>query len=134
MTRRILFPIFLAFSLFLFLSCGGVEPTPEDIGATGFSGKITFVGNWPEGILRTHIAAFKNPILSENDFSSPNLSIILRAIEYGASEFNYNSIDDTFLSQYRAEPGEYRYVVVAQSKTRLCRLNGKTGLLPVYIA
>ena len=102
----------------LFLSCGGgIEPPAPEIGITGFSGKITFVGTWPAGIKRTHLVVFKNPINTPNDFFPPNLSIIIDSVAYGSTTFTYNSADDNFISNSPVEPGDYAYVVVAQSKT-----------------
>lgn len=100
----------------------GIEPAaailPEQ---TGFSGKVTFVGNWHTGITRTHIFVFKNAIQDTNDFSFLNLSAVIDPIPYGSAEFPYNSIDmnyieHAFLPVFKITPGEHAYVIVAQSK------------------
>ncbi len=79
----------------------------------GFSGIITFKGEWPKDITRTHIIVFKNPINSAADFSLQNLSYISYEIPYGVKEFVFNtSVDSAYIP---IESGEYSYVVVAQS-------------------
>ncbi len=104
----------------------GIEPEPEKpSGLTGFEGKITFVGNWPEGIKRTHLVVFKNPIEKSEDFFPPNLSFVSDSIPYNSSEFVYSSIKNNFLPILQLGVGEYSYVVVAQSKTEEISLDRK---------
>lgn len=104
----------------------GIEPEPEKpTGPSGFSGKITFVGSWPEGIKRTHLVVFKNPIQKSEDFFPPNLSFVSDSIPYKSTEFSYNSIENNFLPILQLVPGEYSYVVVAQSKTPEISLDRK---------
>lgn len=111
--------------LFVLLSgCDkGIEPEPETTnpGQTGFSGKVTLIGNWPAGITRTHIFVFKNAIQSGNDFSFLNLSAVIDPIPNGSTEFNYNSVEQNyiehnFLPDFKITPGEHAYVMVAQSR------------------
>lgn len=105
------------------ISCNGrIEPTPPLISPTGFSGKISFIGDWPAGIKRTHLVAFKNPIRDVTDFFPPNLSIILDSIAYGTREFDYDSAINSFVDDGKIDPGEYAYVVVVQSKTETLSL------------
>jgi len=123
MKREILNAFFLAAFVFLNLSCGGgLEPSEAETGITGFSGKITFIGDWPEGIKRTHLVVFKDTIIDENDFFPPNLSIIIDSVAYGTSVFTYNSEDNNFIEGSAVEAGTYSYVVVAQSKTETLSL------------
>lgn len=94
----------------------GIEPG-EPIIPGGFSGTVSFIGQWPEGIKRTHIVVFKNPILKTEDFFLPNLSFVVDSIPYKSQTFNYNSLEKSFVDILQLWPGEYKYVVVAQSKT-----------------
>lgn len=89
--------------------------SPNEIQKPGFSGKITFEGNWPEGITRTHIVVFIKPINSAGDFNLNNLAYISYEIPYGVKEFDYNTAVDSAYIPIGA--GEYSYVVVAQSST-----------------
>jgi len=101
----------------IFISCDkGIEPL-EVVGPSGFEGKVTFEGSWPEGIKRTHLVVFKEPIKTVDDFFLPNLSFVVDSIPYGTTEYSYNSIDKPFSSIFKFAAGNYKYVVVAQSKT-----------------
>jgi hypothetical protein len=124
--RKILFLIIVCFSVYFITGCDkGIEPEPEKtnpIGQTGFSGKIMFAGTWPSGITRTHLFVFKNPIISNQDFSYANLSFVTDPIPYGSAEFDINSIDQNYISKnylpgFDITPGDHSYVIVAQSKT-----------------
>ncbi len=94
---------------------GAVDNTPP--GVTGFGGTVTFTGNWPAGIKRTHLVVFKSPIVTSEDFLPPNLSFVVDSIPNGSRQFTYNSVDNNFISVFKISPGNYKYVVVAQSKT-----------------
>ena len=87
----------------------------------GFSGTITFKGEWPKGITRTHIVVFKDPINSASDFNVYNLSYISYEIPYGVNEFRYNTATDS--SYVPIGAGEYSYVIVAQSTTSAVSFN-----------
>lgn len=136
MPRRILNKLLLALIAVIFLNCdGGLAPTPPLIEPSGFSGKVTFTGTWPQGIKRTHLVAFKNPILVSTDFFPPNLSIIMDSIAYGSKEYVYNSTDNNFYKGTSIVPGDYAYVVVAQSKTEtLSLLRSDWTVAGVYYA
>ena len=102
------------------LSCNsGIEPFPEppDPGLTGFSGTITFVGDWPQDVTRTHLVVFRNPINSSADFLPPNMSFIVDPVPSGAREFSFNSTEDSFQDLFTIGAGTYRYIAVAQSNT-----------------
>ena len=125
--RKILFAITLILAVTFIGSCDkGIEPLPPaPSGPTGFSGKVTFTGNWPQDIKRTHVVVFKEPILSSGDFFPPNLSFVIDSIPNGTKEFVYNSIDNNFISTFTLAPGSYKYIVVAQSKTPTLSLSRK---------
>ena len=107
--------------LIITISCGeGIAPEP--IVQTGFSGTITLTGNWPEGITRTHIVVFKDPLLSAGDFNAFNLKFVSIEIPYGSTVFNYNSADTAVVP---ISEGEYSYVAVAKQKTPSVSLNRK---------
>ena len=79
--------------LLFFLSCNdhGIEPKTELPESTGFSGKITFLGVWPDSIKRTHIVVFKDPLLTSLDFNILNLKYVSYEIPYGTRVFFYNT-------------------------------------------
>jgi hypothetical protein len=112
----------------------GIEPEPIKTGVTGFSGKVTFIGNWPAGITRTHIFVFKNPILSSQDFSFLNLSFVIDPIPYQSTEFIINSPDQNYIEHnfglnFKLTPGEHSYVMVAQSKTPVISFDRKDWVI-----
>lgn len=114
---------------FLISSCDkGIEPG-EPLGPSGFSGKVTFVGNWPQGIQRTHIVVFRNEIVTVADFFLPNLSFVVDSIPYGSKEFTYNSLENPFTTIFKITPGNYSYVVVAQSKTQFMSFERKDWMV-----
>jgi hypothetical protein len=118
--KKIYFIFSIVLLSFLILKCdGGIEPEPLNThaGETGFSGKITFVGNWPQNVKRTHLVVFKELIQDTSDFFPPNLTFVVDSVEYGSTEFAYNSIDNNFIPLFNITPGTYKYVVVAQSNT-----------------
>ena len=117
--------------LIINLSCGeGIAPEP--IVQTGFSGTVSFVGNWPQGITRTHIVVFKDPLLSAGDFNAFNLKFVSIEIPYGSQVFDYNSADTAVVP---ISEGEYSYVAVAQQKTPNVSLNRKDWfVVGVYYA
>lgn len=94
----------------------GIEPG-EPIVPGGFSGTVAFTGTWPTGVKRTHVVVFKNPIQKTEDFFLPNLSFVVDSIPYNSNTFNYNSLANSFVNILQLWPGEYKYVVVAQSNT-----------------
>lgn len=117
MWKKIIAAIVIAFFAFISGCDKGIEPADElVVGQMGFSGKVTFTGNWPQGIKRTHIVVFKNIIQSANDFGLPNLSFVIDSIPYRSTSYTYNSIDNNYISFFTLSPGNYNYVVVVQSK------------------
>lgn len=119
--------LFIILTIIIINGCDkGIEPEPEKpTGPSGFSGKITFIGNWPDDVKRTHLVVFKKIIQTSEDFFPPNLSFVSDSIPYKSTEFTYNSLENNFLPILQLGPGEYSYVVVAQSKTSEISLDRK---------
>ena len=95
-TISILLLIILLFSL---ISCDqGIEPKPISE-PTGFSGELTFIGNWPSGIKRTHLVVFKNPLLSESDFNVLNLKYVSEQIQNETQILAYSTLDPSIIPE-----------------------------------
>ena len=114
--------LFLLIPFILFIGCGeGIEPV---VNTAGFSGKIVFIGEWPDSIVRTHLVIFESPLSSANDFSLQNLKFVSVEIPSASSEFQFSSTDSSVIpGNGKFSPGEYAYVAVAQSKTTEVSLN-----------
>ena len=98
----------------------GIEPYPDKtvMGETGFEGKVTFIGDWPEGITRTYLVVFTEP----SKFDVNTLYFLIGPIPYGTREYNYNSTDNNSGLIPKLEVRDYPYVIVAQSKTEVLSL------------
>lgn len=111
-------------SLFLivviFYTCDkGIEPLPYNDLRTGFGGKITFIGQWPDSVKRTHLVVFASQLNSVSDFNITNLRFVSKEIPFGSSEYIYSSRDSSVIpgtGEFQA--GNYAYVAVAQSFTQ----------------
>jgi hypothetical protein len=116
--------LLILISTVILYGCGeGISPEPEGkIKLTGFGGIIVFKGNWPDGIKRTHIVAFKNPLNSAGDFNAYNLGFVSDSIPYGIQTVYFSSLKNPILDIL---PSEYSYVAVAQSRTPTISLNRK---------
>ena len=100
-------------SLIFLLSCDkGISPDPENVNP-GFSGTVTFEGEWPANVTATHLVLFKDPLISAEDFSADNLIYISEAIPFGANIYNYSTLENALLGN--VVPGEYAYLAVAQT-------------------
>ena len=122
------FLVFITCLLIVSISCeseNGIEPKPYippplPDETTGFSGKITFVGTWPDSIKRTHIVMFKDPLLTVGDFNIFNLKYVSLEIPFGTKYYEYSSADSSFWPlDGNIEAGEYAYLSVAQQSTDL---------------
>lgn len=102
---------------------GGEIPT----GQTGFSGTITFAGDWPVDIKRAFIVVFQNPLLTSADFTVTNLKFLSREIPLGATSYHFSSFDSSYIPQSPGPfpPGSYAYVAVAYQTTELLSLDRK---------
>ncbi|MFO7445804.1 MAG: hypothetical protein R6W90_05525 [Ignavibacteriaceae bacterium] len=115
-------PFFLFFIILLINGCDkGIAPIPEDE-RSGFGGTINFIGEWPDGVTRTHLVVFQNPLNSAADFNAFNLKYLGMEIPFGTSSISYSSLDSALVS---IGPGSYSYVAVAQSKTPVVSLDRK---------
>ena len=63
------------------------------------------------------MVVFNHFIQSSTDFPPPNLSFVVDSIPFGCKTFSYNSINNNFISLLQVSPGDYKYIIVAQSKT-----------------
>lgn len=115
--KRLLYFVFFSAILLLYGCNGGLSPEPEkpqqEMGA-GFGGSVAFLGKWPLGITRTHIVAFRNPLLSAGDFNALNLAFVSDSIPYGVTGIVFSSLINPGLP---IKAGEYAYVAVAMSRT-----------------
>lgn len=90
----------------------GISPRVEPP-RTGFSGKITFIGNWPADVYQTRVVAFRETIKTSADFNILNVGFISDTIPYGVNEFIYESDKNPLIP---AQPStKLNYIVVAQS-------------------
>ena len=119
MIRNSLTVITIIFLLHIYGCNKGLSPISAEQKA-GFSGTITFIGNWPEGITRTHIVVFQHELKSSTDFNIINLKYVSLEIPYGVKSYSFNSTDSSYIP---IGAGVYEYVAVAQSKTTYLSLN-----------
>ena len=99
----------------------GIEPRPETPAdkISGFSGKVTFINDWPDSIKRAFVVVFQNPLLTPEDFTIFNLKFLSREIPLGAAAYEYSSLDSAFIPSAPGPfpPGTYAYIAVAQQST-----------------
>jgi hypothetical protein len=112
----------------------GIEPLPEK--GTGFGGRITFIGQWPDSITRTHLVVFKNRLDSISDFNVFNLYFVSNEIPFGTTVYNYSSKDPNIIpGDGEIPPGDYAYVAVAQQAVQDVTFNRKDWFVAgVYYA
>jgi hypothetical protein len=111
--KRILFPIILI-PLVIYEGCDkGIEPRPAGE-IPGFSGRITFIGTWPDSIQRTHIVAFDSLLESPDDFTIFNLKFVGDTIPYGAHFYDFDSRNNPYVP---ITSGTFSYIAVVQQKT-----------------
>jgi len=132
--KKVILIILLA--LLVFGCDKGIEPYPEPVDPenTAIAGKVTFQGNWPSDIARTHIVLFKEEIKVEGDFFPPNLSYVSNPIDSGTISLEYDSRTNNLLAVNIAA-GTYKYIVVAQSTKEELSLERKDWfVVGVYYA
>ena len=102
----------------LFISCDhGIEPAPFE--SSGFSGRATFVSDWPDSIKRAFIVVFENPLLSDSDFTIFNLKFLSKEIPLGVQSHAFSSLDSAYIPATPGyfSPGSYSFVAVVQQST-----------------
>ncbi len=110
--------------VYLIVSCDhGIEPEP--LGTSGFSGTITFVNEWPDSVKRSFLVVFKDPLISDSNFTITNLRFLSREIPLGAQTHEFSSLDSAYIPQTPGPfpSGSYSYVAVVQQSTDLLSLN-----------
>ncbi|HEX2868355.1 MAG TPA: hypothetical protein VHO03_15015 [Ignavibacteriales bacterium] len=115
--KKLLYFVFIFSTLFLFGCNGGLSPEPEGQSQqqeAGFGGSVAFLGKWPTGVTRTHIVAFRSPLLTAGDFNALNLAFVSDSIPYGVSGIVFSSLINPGLP---IKAGQYAYVAVAMSKS-----------------
>lgn len=130
--RTFIFFMVICFSVYFINGCDkGIEPEPEETitGQTGFSGKVTFVGAWPDSVKQTMLVVFKNQLVNGQDFGLPNLSFVVGPIPSDSSEYKYSSDINSFSSLFTIAAGQFSYVVVAQSKKESISLDRKDWVI-----
>jgi hypothetical protein len=110
--------LLLPIGVILFSCDHGISPVPLSSQQAGFSGKITFIGSWPDSIKRTFVVVFKDPLLAPKDFNIFNIKFISQEIPFGTGVYYYSTKDSSVIpGTLTFEPGEYAYVAVAQQST-----------------
>lgn len=115
------------------MSCGeGISPGPEEtLFQTGFGGTVVFKGEWPDSVKRTFIVAFRNEIKNAGDFVL-QLGFISDSIPNNTKQIIFSSLINPVVP---ITPGEYKYIVVAQSATEAISLDRKDWrVVGVYYA
>lgn len=127
MQMKRLFLILLLLTLTILTSrCDkGIEPNPIHVSKPGFEGTVTFTGNWPDSVKLTLLVVFKNRLVTDQDFFPPNLSFAIGPIPNGTADYPYNSDDNSYSTLFTLAPGQYNYVVVAQSTKEEISLDRK---------
>jgi len=96
---------------------------PKDVNEpTGFSGTVTFVGEWPAEVKRAFVVVFKDPVHTLADITANNLKFISSEIPLGVTTYSYSSLDSTYIFPFNHAPflpGTYAYVAVVQQTTEL---------------
>ncbi len=99
----------------------GIEPRPETPAdkISGFSGRVTFINEWPDSIKRSFVVVFQNPLLTLGDFTVFNLKFLSREIPLNSSVYEFSSLDSAFIPSAPGPfpPGTYAYIAVAQQST-----------------
>jgi hypothetical protein len=115
----------LLVSFIILTACDhGIAPLPINPEPAGFTGRITFIGSWPDSVKRTHIVVFKDPLLEAGDFNIFNLKFVSWEIPFGTNVYYYSSRDSSVIPGTGTfESGEYAYLAVAQQFTEDLSLN-----------
>lgn len=129
--KRILLPVLFIIILISEGCDKGIEPRPADE-VPGFSGRITFIGAWPDSITRTLIVVFDSLLEEPDDFSLYNLKFISDTIPGGVSYYDFDSRNNPSVPIHA---GDFAYVAVVQQKTPLLSLLRKDWIVAgIYYA
>ncbi len=118
---RIAYLLFILTLIFISACDKGLSPDLAEE-KSGFSGTITFSGEWNPDINQTHVVVFKDPLLSISDFNVFNLKFVSETIPNGSQTYHYTTSDENSLIS-TIEPGVISYIAVAQSKRDTITLN-----------
>lgn len=104
----------------------GIEPKNYNE-ITGFSGTVTFVGQWPAEIKRAFVVVFKDPLRTSEDFTINNLKFLSLEIPLGVQTYHFSSLDSSYIPLTSGPflPGRYAYVAVAYQTTENLSLERK---------
>ena len=112
--------IIAAVLCYLLIACDhGIEPKPFLKSPPGFSGTIRFTSEWPDSVKRSFLVVFKNPLISDSDFTILNLKFLSREIPLGVELHDFSSLDSAYIPATPGPfpPGSYAYVAVVQQST-----------------
>ncbi len=129
---------YLAIFIFLIVVYGcnkGLTPASieEEQQKAGFSGNISFEGQWPDSVKWTLLVVFKDPLTSAGSFNVFNVGYISHPISYGITSLNFSTAVDTGYVPISA--GTYSYVAIAQSKNPVLSVNrADWNVIGVYYA
>jgi len=117
-------------SFTLIASCdadNGIAPKDAGIKQFGFGGNIIFYGVWPDSIKRVILIAFKDPLLSVDDFVLFNIGYLSFELPLKIQTYRYSSLDSAIipLVQFDPPPSIYHYVGIAQQSTEVLSLARK---------
>jgi hypothetical protein len=118
MYRKIKYIVPILILVLLFACDKGIEPKNENE-PTGFSGTVTFMGEWPAEVKRAFVVVFQDPLLQPENFTITNLKFLSKEIPLGVQTYHFSSLDSAYIpvSPGPFLPGTYAYVAVAQQTT-----------------
>ena len=127
---KILSIIIVCFFITLVSCCDtehGIAPKPLVEQKFGFGGNLVFYGAWPDSITRIVIIAFKDPLISPDDFVIQNVGFLSFELPLGIQTYQYSSLDSAIipLIPFESPPSVYHYVAVAQQSTEVLSLARK---------
>ena len=126
-TQMKILSIIIVCFVILLTSCDsehGIAPKPCEKKEFGFGGNIVFYGAWPDSITRIIIIAFKDPLLTPDDFVIQNIGFLSYELPLGIQTYQYSSHDSSIipLIEFEIPPSIYHYVAVAQQSTEILSL------------
>ena len=122
--KKLLHYLIFLFPIIFAVGCNpGITPATaaEENQTAGFSGTITFKGNWSSDIKRTLLVVFKDPLTSAASFNIFNVGYISHPIPNNVNSFSFSTAVDSGFIPISA--GTFSYVAVAQSKKDTLSIN-----------